>query len=631
MASHRSAAHIAAELVESGGKGCKAALRAAKTVADAGAMRSAIAAALQTLQGGDDNAAQRATMLIPLLAPASPALRDGVADALPAWLPLLVARLDRLCSSSNSSSGGSVTGGTALRDATRAALCVVQTMGSEVVAFAATPAGEPCVSRMFGALAGLVEHANTVPKEVSKFAGQALAFFIQLVETPAALATVQAAACLLFPDLLPLPADANLPRWLRSLDPDACRAAGLPAFLVRCRGFVCGFSTDALLSPPPKQPQTQSLLLTLFFPALMSRCSGALPDHEIRYLASHTLVDWAQAALRCTRAHPERVFAGHGTRPFAAEGSIVTGLLNFVWAHWEDPVERIRHHCCALFEALIALHAAQQEFYASDAALLEQPLHELLADHLLRMPWYLKGRYGLLRVVLPKLGTAKTFDMCPMIARDLLRCATLNGMSRTAADTYEVMCKMLLEEAPPKDNGQPNPEEAVPVWMSLWFPEFRAVFDKSEPGLHRRLLANWLPSTFKTLPGTSKAMLQSLQDELAISQSANSLRCFMFFGDTHLIVADHSKRVAQCKSSNGRGAQGRKDARSYRGCSHSPRVSNRPSSPRIHLQQRAACRRSDRRGAGTPQNVHLNQHELRCCCSSRGHCLLDQAHDCSPV
>lgn len=122
--------------------------------------------------------------------------------------------------------------------------------------------------------------------------------------------------------------------------------------------------------------------------------------------------------------------------------SIVRKLLEYVYTHWEHPLDALRHQTKIIFKNILQIHqltvgesSLEETNLAADRFIFE------LTESLLRLEWHIKGKYICLGCLVDCIGVKHILALAKTIPSEILEVMGDQSLVPYASDLLETMFK----------------------------------------------------------------------------------------------------------------------------------------------------------------------------------------------
>ncbi|KAK1171060.1 hypothetical protein AOXY_G8054 [Acipenser oxyrinchus oxyrinchus] len=217
------------------------------------------------------------------------------------------------------------------------------------------------------------------------------------------------------------------PRWLSGSCTELySRERPAPVALFLCHGAL------AMLSWRSRELGGRGEELLLHIPSVLLELNSQLKESSMAMSVSRILHLWTCAALdglECGSCSPSLRASLSGDSP------LLRALLEYVYAHWEHPLDGVRHQTKAVFRHLLRMQrAATGITHAS-----EDPFFTSLTQNLLALEWHSKGKYASLSCLVEYLGAESLLAADAHIPAQLLSLMGDQSLAPYASDLLETL------------------------------------------------------------------------------------------------------------------------------------------------------------------------------------------------
>lgn len=192
-------------------------------------------------------------------------------------------------------------------------------------------------------------------------------------------------------------------------------------------------------------------------------------------------------------------------------------LLEHIYAHWEHPLDGVRHQTRSLFRNLLLLHQASVGSGANDPAspspLTSDPYIACLTRGLLALEWHMRGKYGSLSCLVELLGAGYLLALEPRLPATLLG---LMGDQTLAPYASELLERLFVSHKVQLSGGEAgktseNADHWMEAWHRTWVRPLLEVLCKARLNQTTYILDYFLPRLLRCSPDSLSHMVQALQ------------------------------------------------------------------------------------------------------------------------
>ncbi|XP_070182085.1 tRNA (32-2'-O)-methyltransferase regulator THADA-like [Littorina saxatilis] len=189
------------------------------------------------------------------------------------------------------------------------------------------------------------------------------------------------------------------------------------------------------------------------------------------------------------------------------ERETIQCLLNFVWTHWQDQLDAVRHNSRIVFDNCLKIHllASQCEDASMDPFLLS------LLHHVLEMGWSNHSKISALVSLVNCFGTQPVLHRQRLFPTQLLAQMADQGLACHASELYEVMIAQEKERGGVTSGSR---ESSGHGWLAVWIDPIITQLCSSNKKLKQHIIEYVLPRVMKK----DRAVLEYMLGRLSSSQ-----------------------------------------------------------------------------------------------------------------
>ncbi|XP_074252659.1 tRNA (32-2'-O)-methyltransferase regulator THADA isoform X5 [Saimiri boliviensis] len=288
----------------------------------------------------------------------------------------------------------------------------------------------------------------------------------------------------------------STPEWFMS----SCRSLCCPdvsesALLFLCQGTLAmldwrngsmGPSGEALLL------DTAHVLFTL---------SSQIKEPTLEMFLSRILASWTNSAIQVLESSSPSL-----RDSLNGNSSIVGRLLEYVYTHWEHPLDALRHQTKIMFRNLLQMHQLTVE----GADLVPDPFFVELTESLLRLEWHIKGKYTCLGCLVECIGIEHILAIDKTIPSQILEVMGDQSLVPYASDLLETMFK--------NHKSHLKSQTAESTWIDQWHETWVSplLFILCEGNLDQKsyVIDYYLPKLLSYSPESLQYMVKILQTSI---------------------------------------------------------------------------------------------------------------------
>lgn len=233
-------------------------------------------------------------------------------------------------------------------------------------------------------------------------------------------------------------------------------------------------------------------------------------------VVSRVLSLWSSAAFDCLQAKPCPSLLYRSLR---GECPLPSRLLRHVYAHWEHPLDGVRHQTRILFRNLLLLHQ-----HCGDPATdpTSDPYIIQLTHSLLALDWHTKGKYGSLACLAEHLGAEYLLKLDASLPSRLL---SLMGDQTLATYSSELLERLFVSHKGQLCTRFGDDHGWMDDWHKMWVIPLLEVLCTARLEQTTYILDYFLPKLLRCNPASLRCMVQALQD---MPSSSDGERTAMF-------------------------------------------------------------------------------------------------------
>lgn len=297
----------------------------------------------------------------------------------------------------------------------------------------------------------------------------------------------------------------SVPEWFMSCCKSLC-CASLPAsaLLFLCQGTLAmldwqdgsmGLRGEALLL------DTAHVLFTL---------NSQIKEATLEMFLSRILASWTNSAMHVLES------SSSGLKDsLSGNSGIAQSLLEYVYTHWEHPLDSLRHQTKIIFKNLLHMH----QLTAEGADSVTDPFFLELTGNLLQLEWHIKGKYTCLGCLVESIGIEHILAVDKTIPSQILEVMGDQSLVPYASDLLETMFKNHKNHL----KSQTLNSAWIDQWHETWVSPLLFVLCEGHLDQKSYLIDYYLPKLLNYSPESLKYMVQILQASIdAKTGSCNS-------------------------------------------------------------------------------------------------------------
>lgn len=188
--------------------------------------------------------------------------------------------------------------------------------------------------------------------------------------------------------------------------------------------------------------------------------------------------------------------------------SIVRKLLEYVYTHWEHPLDALRHQTKIIFRNILQIHqltvgesGLEESNLAADRFIFE------LTESLLQLEWHIKGKYICLGCLVDCIGVKHILALAKTIPSQILEVMGDQSLVPYASDLLETMFKNHKSHL----KAQAVDSTWIDEWHETWVSPLLYILCEGTLDQKSYVIDYYLPKLLNCNPESLSYMVQILQ------------------------------------------------------------------------------------------------------------------------
>ncbi|XP_074661192.1 tRNA (32-2'-O)-methyltransferase regulator THADA-like [Tubulanus polymorphus] len=242
--------------------------------------------------------------------------------------------------------------------------------------------------------------------------------------------------------------------------------------------------------------------------------ASGVGDTSSKLILSRTLYTWT---VKCCQCLAEKQVSNGFESQLSGRESVPKQVLEYVWTHWEDPIDAIRHQSRSIFSNILKVHllATKEDPHVS-------PLFYELATSLLKTSWHSKGKFGPLCTIVDYLGVGNMLAISASLPDDVLRAVREQTLASYASELFEKLMLSHKKELLDKDDN----EGCLKIWQETWITPVLISLCHGHHKQKHYITEYIVPRLLKAHPDSIQFIISKLLGENK-GTSVNELRALM--------------------------------------------------------------------------------------------------------
>ncbi|XP_051017353.1 thyroid adenoma-associated protein [Acomys russatus] len=284
-----------------------------------------------------------------------------------------------------------------------------------------------------------------------------------------------------------------VPEWFMSSCRSLCCAAvPAAALLFLCQGTLAMLDwQDGSMGP-----SGEALLLDTV--RVLFTLSSQIKESTLEMFLSRTLTSWSSLAVQILESGSPSL-RDH----LNGNSSIARRLLEYVYTHWDHPLDALRHQTKIIFRNLLQMHRLTME----GADLVTDPFFLELTKSLLRLEWHIKGKYACLGCLVESIGIEHVLGIDKTIPTQILEVMGDQSLVPYASDLLETMFKNHKSQL----KSQAVTNTWVDEWHETWVSPLLSILCRGNLDQKSYVIDYYLPRLLNYSPESLQYMVKILQ------------------------------------------------------------------------------------------------------------------------
>ncbi|NXE76836.1 THADA protein, partial [Cochlearius cochlearius] len=329
------------------------------------------------------------------------------------------------------------------------------------------------------------------------------ASLLQTVQTTSGLAVI------LFTKAMYEPAE-ELPSLVSDLLLGSVKHTGVPAWFVSNCGtlcteelpdsvllFLCHGALAMLEWKSGSMGENGEKLLLDIVSVLLS-LSSELKESSMATSLSRILAIWTNSALAA-------LVSGSPNLKIKLNGNsdVIGKLLEYIYTHWEHPLDAVRHQTKLIFKNLLQIHRTT----ITGSSEKSDPFFARLMKRLLSLEWHVKGKYASLGCLVECVGTESILQLDRTIPVQILDVMNDQSLAPYASDLLETM--FTNHKAHFTSSFQES--TWIDQWHDIWVSPLLVILCEGNHDQTTYIIDYYLPKLLKCSPDSLSYMIRILQ------------------------------------------------------------------------------------------------------------------------
>ncbi|NXL50573.1 THADA protein, partial [Podilymbus podiceps] len=298
----------------------------------------------------------------------------------------------------------------------------------------------------------------------------------------------------------------GVPVWFVS----NCRALCTAELPDSVRLFLCHGALAMLEWKSGSMGENGEKLLLDIVSVLLS-LSSELKESCMATSLSRILAIWTSSALSA-------LVSGSSNLKIKLNGSsvIIGKLLEYIYTHWEHPLDAVRHQTKLIFKNLLQIHQTT----IAGSSEKSDPFFARLTKRLLSLEWHVKGKYASLGCLVECVGTENILQLDRTIPAQILDVMNDQSLAPYASDLLETM----FTNHKAHFTSSFKESAWIDQWHDVWVSPLLVILCEGKHDQTTYIIDYYLPKLLRCSPDSLSYMIRILQASADANLGSRSTR-----------------------------------------------------------------------------------------------------------
>uniref|UniRef100_A0A4X1SNJ2 tRNA (32-2'-O)-methyltransferase regulator THADA n=1 Tax=Sus scrofa TaxID=9823 RepID=A0A4X1SNJ2_PIG len=228
--------------------------------------------------------------------------------------------------------------------------------------------------------------------------------------------------------------------------------------------------------------------------------NSQIKESTLEMFLSRILASWTNSAIQALESSSLSL-----KDSLNGNSSIVRRLLEYVYTHWEHPLDALRHQTKIIFRNILQMHQLTREESGSDLA-ADRFIFEL-TESLLQLEWHSKGKYTCLGCLVDYVGIEHILTLAKTIPSQILEVMGDQSLVPYASDLLETMFKNHKSRL----KSQTVDSTWIDKWHETWVSPLLFILCEGNLDQKSYVIDYYLPKLLNCNPESLSYMVKILQ------------------------------------------------------------------------------------------------------------------------
>ncbi|XP_060103491.1 tRNA (32-2'-O)-methyltransferase regulator THADA [Heteronotia binoei] len=239
--------------------------------------------------------------------------------------------------------------------------------------------------------------------------------------------------------------------------------------------------------------------------------STRLKESNMAASLSRILAIWTNSTLGALPSSSKNLHLAVG-----GNSDTIRKMLDYVYAHWEHPLDAVRHQTKLIFKNVLQIHQAT----IKGSTVKPDPFFFTLTESLLSLEWHVKGKYSSLGYLVECIGCDNVLAMDRTIPAQILDVMSDQSFAPYASDLLEIMFMNHKKHLSSVMEG----EVWIDDWHATWVSPLLLILCDGNPEQTTYIIDYYLPKLLKCSPESLNYMIKILRTSAESSVGSSNTR-----------------------------------------------------------------------------------------------------------
>nr|XP_035929593.1 thyroid adenoma-associated protein [Halichoerus grypus] len=245
----------------------------------------------------------------------------------------------------------------------------------------------------------------------------------------------------------------------------------------------------------------EALLLNIVH--VLFTLSSQIKESTLELFLSRILASWTNSAIHVLESSSPSL-----KDSLNGNSSVVGRLLEYVYTHWEHPLDALRHQTKIIFRNILQMHQLTKEKSDSETSGLAADRFICdLTESLLQLEWHVKGKYACLGCLVDYIGIGHILALAKTIPSQILEVMGDQSLVPYASDLLETMFRNHKSHL----KSQAVDSTWIDEWHETWVSPLLFILCEGNLDQKSYVIDYYLPKLLNCSPESLSYMVKILQ------------------------------------------------------------------------------------------------------------------------